>query len=195
RDDYIAEKIAAEAKQYPERDDQSWRNQLFVHFGQKFWRERPDLKGEFDRAFATAHFDNPADQQNLRFQAYKRLAGETEARNVQRRMFDRPEQLREPGNEPWRSQDIPTKEQIVRPAEERQLRLPGLATDAGPLGPGAALPKSATELVPGLKVGAALEQNKGKPGLISQRAPTAQAGRDPHGEGAPLVIGLDAMRH
>ena len=130
-------------------------------------------------------------------ETYQRISGEVEARNVQaRRQMSAADRLKVP---PWKTEDTPPSRQIFltpekdRPALEGQQRLPNLEVDPGPLGPGKALPKSATELAPGLKIGEALEQSKGKPGLISQRAPTAQAGRDPHG-GERLTVGLDAMR-
>jgi hypothetical protein len=45
-------------------------------------------------------------------EAYTRLAGEVEARNAQHRMNMTPEQRR--ANPPWRTQDLPDEQQIVR---------------------------------------------------------------------------------
>tara|TARA_R110000822_G_scaffold27790_2_gene82665 strand:+ start:7355 stop:8530 length:1176 start_codon:yes stop_codon:yes gene_type:complete len=53
-------------------------------------------------------YDMPADPR----EAYKRLAGETEARNVQTRMDLTPEQRR--AKAPWYTQDVPDDRQIVR---------------------------------------------------------------------------------
>src|SRR5262249_38333086 len=109
----------------------------------------------------------------------------------------------------------PPSQQIIRAPENpdpSQPSLPGLGTDPvlrrlglqmdeGPLGAGAALPKSATELAPGLKIGEALEQPAGKEGLIAQRLRTARGRTEAEGgaiedpyKGEPLIVGVDAMR-
>lgn len=49
---------------------------------------------------------------DLDFDAYRRLSGEVEARNVQRRMSFTPEQRR--ATPPWKTQDVPDEKQIVR---------------------------------------------------------------------------------
>jgi hypothetical protein len=64
------------------------------------------------------HFTHPASpllqyrrSAETPFQAYRRVAGEVEARNVQRRMDMTPEERR--NRPPWTTQDVPDEDQIV----------------------------------------------------------------------------------
>jgi len=71
------------------------------------WRkEFPDRAAALDRSI-----DNVLNAPNAR-EIYDRLAGEVEANNVQKRQFLTPEQRRQ--KPPWKTQDTPDAEQIVK---------------------------------------------------------------------------------
>lgn len=75
---------------------------------------------------------------NTPFNQYKRLAGETEARNVQTRMDMTPEQRR--ATPPWETQDVPDAEQIVR------MSLDGPAMSVKPPSTGGRVPGGADKI-------------------------------------------------
>lgn len=89
----------------------------------EFWEQNPKLKDQWDDAF-TALF-HPRSIADYRRNAYRQLAGEVEARNVQTRQNMSPSMRRQ--IPPWESEDV-RGDQIVRfpqDAAERLLGKPG----------------------------------------------------------------------
>ena len=65
-----------------------------------------------------------------RHRAYKRLSGETEARNVEGRMDMTPEQRK--NNPPWETQEFPDEEQLIRSPSGKSLSALGDVVDETP---------------------------------------------------------------
>lgn len=86
--------------------------------------------------------------------AYKRLAGETEARNVQTRRDFTPEERR--ARRPWETQDVPDDQQIVRFASgkaESRPKPPPNRLASGPPRPKREGPSTASRMVAGGVIG------------------------------------------
>lgn len=102
RDSYVAQRIAAGE---PEADT--------TLIAARYWRENPELYGEWRGLFDK---DFRGIERAARHDAYRRLAGETEARNVQERAHMTPEDRA--ATPPWLTQEFPDSRQIVRFADD-----------------------------------------------------------------------------
>ena len=77
---------------------------------EEFWRKNPTLHEEFNNVWNITYGPNLTPQ--ARFEAYKRLAGEIEARDAAARMgLTREQRLTTP---PYSSENIPLKDWIIR---------------------------------------------------------------------------------
>ena len=207
----ISERLHQELREHIDAQLKAGRPEAeYSSIAKEFWTQNPDKRQIMDAAYDVMLFGE-RNRNYLLDQGYRRLMGETAARNVQtRRGFSAAEALKKP---PWTTEDIPREQQIrreQRDPDQPYLPLrnpnPGVAEDVQasmePLAPRQnkaltpALPKSATELAPGLKIGEALEQRvpsparQQYPGIVSTRVPWASgrsaaeraAVEDPHSD-------------